>query len=197
MRSRARRLRIRYSRHRASESTKLERESKIRCHEKPTHPKCSAQRNRLGAFPGPIESYDPKDGAGKRSSQTNSRLARYVHVKGTKSINNLVTRKIKLSRPPYYSSSRFPLVVGHPLSLGISSSAVVASPSPTYPTLITKTAVTPSSLRRKLPDGHPMNRPAVPRRDPRSAVTPSPLGTQHLDGNLPYHARQMSESVSE
>ena len=69
-------------------------------------PKCSAQRNRLGAFPGPIESYDPKDGAGKRSSQTNSWLARYFHSKGTKIINNLVTRKIKLSLQPYYSSSR-------------------------------------------------------------------------------------------
>ena len=67
--------------------------------------KCSAQRNRLGAFPGPIESYDPKDGAGKRSSQTNSWLARYFHLKGTKITNNLVTRKIKLSLQPYYSSS--------------------------------------------------------------------------------------------
>ena len=34
-----------------------------------TLPKCSAQRNRLGAFHGPIESCDPKDGADKRSSQ--------------------------------------------------------------------------------------------------------------------------------
>ena len=72
---------------------------------KSTLPKCSAQRNRLGAFPGPIESYDPKDGACKRSSQTNSWLARYFHLKGTKNTNNLVTRKIKLSRPQYYSSS--------------------------------------------------------------------------------------------
>ena len=71
-----------------------------------TLPKCSAQGNRLGAFPGPIESYDPKDGAGKRSSQTNSWLARYFHVKGTKRTNNLVTRKIKLSLQPLATRSK-------------------------------------------------------------------------------------------
>ena len=99
------RLRMHYTRPKASESTKLERESKIRCHKNHVLTKCSAQRNRLRAFPGPIESYDPKDGAGKRSSQTNSWLARYFHLKGTKTTNNLVTRKIKLSLQPYYSSS--------------------------------------------------------------------------------------------
>ena len=113
MRGHAHRLRIRDTRPRASESTKLERESKFWCHEKPTLPKCSAQRNRLGAFPGPIESYDPKGVACKRLSQTNSWLARCVHLKGTKNTNNLVTRKIKLSRPPYYSSSRLLMLSGY------------------------------------------------------------------------------------
>ena len=43
---------------------------------------------------------------GKRSSQTNTRLARYVYSKWWKFTNNLVTRKIKLPLPPYYSSGR-------------------------------------------------------------------------------------------
>ena len=68
--------------------------------------RCSALRNRQGAFPGSIESYDPEDVACKRSSQTNSRLARYFHLKGTKSINNLVTRTIKLSLQPLATRSK-------------------------------------------------------------------------------------------
>ena len=88
------RLRSRYTRRRASERARNSSETqKCGVIKKVTLPKCSAQRNRLGAFPGPIESYDPKDGADKRSSQTKSGLARYFHLKGTKSTNNLVTRK--------------------------------------------------------------------------------------------------------
>ena len=73
---------------------------------KSTLPKCSAQRNRLGAFPRSIESYDPKDGAGKRSSQTNSWLARLAtRSKLSTFVTAGVTRKASRARMMNSSSN--------------------------------------------------------------------------------------------